>query len=150
MPVKSPLFYCLLFELKSHVYKKSFTTDCNYAPHWTALTVYYTSWNFFYVNLLFYYSVFWLIFSLGLRSRQSWLVVSFGAYVTSFVTLFVVFKLHGLRDVCFVSVTLLPLELLSTSLYFSKRGAYWDRLCRDVVGWLSRACTVAKQCILGL
>ena len=36
---------------------------------------------------------------------------------------------------------------LSASLYFSKRGAYWDRLCRDVVGrwslvgWLSRACT---------
>ena len=27
--------------------------------------------------------------------------------------------------------------LLSASLYFSKRGAYWDRLCRDVVGsWL--------------
>ena len=24
--------------------------------------------------------------------------------------------------------------LLSASLYFSKRGAYWDRLCRDVVG----------------
>ena len=41
--------------------------------------------------------------------------------------------------------------LLSASLYFSKRGAYWDRLCRDVVGrWLSRACTVAKWCILGL
>ena len=48
---------------------------------------------------------------------------------------------------------------LSTSLYVSKRGAYWDRLCRDVVGWLvvgwlvgwlSRACTVAKRCILGL
>jgi len=38
---------------------------------------------------------------------------------------------------------------LSASLYFSKRGAYWDRLCRDVVGWLSRACTVAKRCILG-
>ena len=31
----------------------------------------------------------------------------------------------------------------------SKRGAYWDRLCRDVVGrWLSRACTVAKRCIM--
>ena len=47
-------------------------------------------------------------------------------------------------------------ELLSASLYFSKRGAYWDRLCRDVVGrwslvgWLSLACTVAKRCILGL
>jgi len=32
----------------------------------------------------------------------------------------------------------------------SKRGAYWDRLCRDVVGRLSRTCTVAKRCILGL
>jgi len=51
------------------------------------------------------------------------------------------------------------LILLSASLYVSKRGAYWDRLCRDVVGrlvvgwlvgWLSRACTVAKRCILGL
>jgi len=41
------------------------------------------------------------------------------------------------------------MALLSASLYFSKRGAYWDRLCRDV-GWLSRACTVAKRCILGL
>ena len=29
------------------------------------------------------------------------------------------------------------LYFLSASLYFSKRGAYWDRLCRDVVGrWL--------------
>ena len=28
-------------------------------------------------------------------------------------------------------------SFLSASLYFSKRGAYWDRLCRDVVGrWL--------------
>ena len=27
--------------------------------------------------------------------------------------------------------------IISASLYFSKRGAYWDRLCRDVVGrWL--------------
>jgi len=51
-------------------------------------------------------------------------------------------------------------EFLSASLYVSKRGAYWDRLCRDVVGWLvvgwslvgwlSRACTVAKRCILGI
>jgi len=46
--------------------------------------------------------------------------------------------------------------LLSASLYVSKRGAYLDRLCRDVVGrwlvgrWLSRACTVAKRYILGL
>jgi len=51
------------------------------------------------------------------------------------------------------------IAFLSASLYVSKRGAYWDRLCRDVVGrwlvgwlvgWLSRACTVAKRCILGL
>ena len=48
-------------------------------------------------------------------------------------------------------------ELLSASLYVSKRGAYWDRLCRDVVGrwsvvgWLVVGrCTVAKRCILGL
>jgi len=28
-------------------------------------------------------------------------------------------------------------SFLSASLYFSKRGTYWDRLCRDVVGrWL--------------
>ena len=53
-----------------------------------------------------------------------------------------------------------PWNILSASLYVSKRGAYWDRLCRDVVGrwlvgrlvvgWLSHACTVAKRCILGL
>ena len=64
-----------------------------------------------------------------------------------------------------VAVFLSALVLLSASLYVSKRGAYWDRLCRDVVGrwlvgwlvgrwslvgWLSRACTVAKRCILGL
>jgi len=29
-----------------------------------------------------------------------------------------------------------PILFLSASLYVSKRGAYWDRLCRDVVGWL--------------
>jgi len=33
-----------------------------------------------------------------------------------------------------VCLTPLLLLLLSASLYFSKRGAYWDRLCRDVVG----------------
>ena len=58
-------------------------------------------------------------------------------------------------------IHLIILILLSASLYVSKRGAYSDRLCRDVVGrwlvgrlvvgrWLSRACTVAKRCILGL
>ena len=31
------------------------------------------------------------------------------------------------------------LLLLSASLYFSKRGAYWDRLCHDVVGRHARA-----------
>jgi len=43
-------------------------------------------------------------------------------------------------------------SFLSASLYFIKIGAYLyrPRLCRDVVGWLSRACTVAKRCILGL
>ena len=30
-------------------------------------------------------------------------------------------------------------QFLSASLYFSKRGAYWDRLCRDVVGCHARA-----------
>ena len=49
---------------------------------------------------------------------------------------------------------LIGFKFLSASLYVSKRGAYWDRLCRDVVGrwlvgWLSRACTVAERCILG-
>jgi len=54
-------------------------------------------------------------------------------------------------DVCILVCTTICSLLLSASLYFSKRGAYWDRLCRDVVGrWLSRACTVAKRCILGL
>ena len=33
-------------------------------------------------------------------------------------------------------VSSLLLTLLSASLYVSKRGAYWDRLCRDVVGRL--------------
>ena len=50
-----------------------------------------------------------------------------------------------------LSTWLLVEAFLSASLYVSKRGAYWDRLCRDVVGrWLLRACTVAKRCILGL
>jgi len=31
------------------------------------------------------------------------------------------------------------LRFLSASLYVSKRGAYWDRLCRDVVGCHARA-----------
>ena len=33
-----------------------------------------------------------------------------------------------------------PFYFLSASLYFSKRGAYWDRLCRDVVGRWSVGC----------
>ena len=34
---------------------------------------------------------------------------------------------------------------LSASLYVSKRGAYWDRLCRDVVGrWLVVGCCHAR------
>jgi len=50
-------------------------------------------------------------------------------------------------------------SFLSASLDVSKRGAYWDRLSWHrwllvvgwlVIGWLSRACTVAKRCILGL
>jgi len=33
--------------------------------------------------------------------------------------------------------TVIMASFLSASLYVSKRGAYWDRLCRDVVGrWL--------------
>ena len=36
-----------------------------------------------------------------------------------------------------MSTKSLALYLLSASLYVSKRGAYWDRLCRDVVGrWM--------------
>jgi len=36
-----------------------------------------------------------------------------------------------------VMIKLLHFWFLSASLYVSKRGAYWDRLCRDVVGrWL--------------
>jgi len=34
----------------------------------------------------------------------------------------------------------LIVSFLSASLYVSKRGAYWDRLCRDVVGWLVVGC----------
>ena len=62
--------------------------------------------------------------------------------------------------ITFNCVMLFNYCFLSASLYVSKRGAYWDRLCRDVVGrWLvgwslvgchARACTVAKRCILGL
>ena len=37
----------------------------------------------------------------------------------------------------FASPIAYHISFLSASLYFSKRGAYWDRLCRDVVGrWL--------------
>ena len=51
----------------------------------------------------------------------------------------------------YITCSLPNIDFLSASLYVSKRGAYSDRLCRDVVGrWLSRACTVAKWCILGL
>ena len=41
----------------------------------------------------------------------------------------------------FFTLILVYLRFLSASLYFSKRGAYWDRLCRDVVGrWLLVGC----------
>jgi len=58
------------------------------------------------------------------------------------------------RDLCFLS-SLYSVYFLSASLYVSKRGAYWDRLCRDwsLVGWLVVGCharALAKRCILGL
>ena len=37
-------------------------------------------------------------------------------------------------DILTALIYLLTSTLLSASLYVSKRGAYWDRLCRDVVG----------------
>ena len=36
---------------------------------------------------------------------------------------------------------------LSASLCCSKRGAYWDRLCRDVVGWLVVTCVHCGQMV---
>ena len=36
---------------------------------------------------------------------------------------------------CCGCISLSASVFLSASLYVSKRGAYWDRLCRDVVGW---------------
>ena len=69
----------------------------------------------------------------------------------------VIHYLHSGADViwCVALTCVFFSVLLSASLYVSKRGAYWDRLCRDVVGrwlvgWLSHVCTVAKRCILGL
>ena len=47
---------------------------------------------------------------------------------------------HGRRAVYllthFLIHFLIAMHFLSASLYVSKRGAYWDRLCRDVVGRL--------------
>ena len=44
-----------------------------------------------------------------------------------------------------LKIVFFAISFLSASLYFSKRGAYWDRLCRDIVGrWLSLACTVSS------
>jgi len=51
------------------------------------------------------------------------------------------------RVICDIVRECNPGPFLSASLYVSKRGAYWDRLCRDVVGCLSRACTVCGQSI---
>ena len=55
--------------------------------------------------------------------------------------------LTALSFVAMVSVIMLVRTvLLSASLYFSKRGAYWDRLCRDVVGrWLVVTCVHCGQ-----
>ena len=40
-------------------------------------------------------------------------------------------------EACVIGLSLTwDLSFVSASLYVSKRGAYWDRLCRDVVGWL--------------
>ena len=48
---------------------------------------------------------------------------------------------HGILKICQHLPTLIRKTRItcfwSASLYFSERGAYWDRLCRDVVGrWL--------------
>ena len=79
------------------------------------------------------------VYSLCLLSFLSSSSVSFSCCVSFYVCL------CGYNTYCYtefmankicVYVCTNPL-LLSASLYFSKRGAYWDRLCRDVVGsWL--------------
>jgi len=44
---------------------------------------------------------------------------------------------ENVRDTPTYTIRCVKRVFLSASLYFSKRGAYWDRLCRDVVGrWL--------------
>ena len=49
------------------------------------------------------------------------------------------------RSVYFCPVS----PFLSASLYVSKRGAYWDRLCRDVVGWLVGWSLVGWSLVVG-
>ena len=45
-------------------------------------------------------------------------------------------KCRGTKSPYPINNTVIHTPFLSASLYVSKRGAYWDRLCRDVVGWL--------------
>jgi len=60
-------------------------------------------------------------------------------------------KSNQMAEGCRSNVPLCVFSFLSASLYFSKRGAYWDRLCRDVVGrWLvvTRVhCTIQCQTV---
>ena len=100
------------------------------SPAWAFQTTHY--WTpkiqdgYRHVTYIFRYLV-----ELMLSSRPNW-------HVTLRLTLHSVEFSRYLRSNDFLEAqkpTLSP--YLSASLYFSKRGAYWDRLCRDVVGrWL--------------
>ena len=49
-----------------------------------------------------------------------------------------------------VYVFILYMQFLSASFYVSKRGTYWDRLCRDVVGrWLVGRWLVGRWLVVG-
>ena len=55
--------------------------------------------------------------------------------LTGLVNIYLIYSMFIIL-ICKTSALCSDSTFLSTSLFVSKRGAYWDRLCRDVVGRL--------------
>ena len=136
----------------------SFNVSCNHSIH-------YSRQFYIYVTLTVLTLIMYLLTILGLFYFSYFLLLIIRLHLTSIIKRIwwwwwwwwwlVLWFQHKINSVnkqrCVLYSRTKIHAFLSASLYFSKRGTYWDRLCRDVVvRWLSRACTVAKRCILGL
>jgi len=82
----------------------------------------------------------WLHFQSSAATNYSWSGKFNYLFVGRQLLSATVKELYKLDSICESYAQVKKGPVLSASLYVSKRGDYWDRLCRDVVGWLVVGC----------